>query len=222
MGTACLPLPKATHRVASPSSLRVPVPTPTSCPFSLGWVPTDAGPRVSNHPNPTHTSVNNLFITLSSMTYFFPFFPTERNQTGGSEDPHLSQLEPAEWPQRLSEYLGMQVCGCLCVGAGPSGGEDPLGSTIQKALSSDRRSQYLVSRKQGARTETSSRPRTAAAVFQPQIRGTAWKGTGGDQCRKRFETAPLLGNLGPGLLPHLWWPAGAGGCWEPLSSRCAG
>lgn len=136
-------------------ALWVPVPTPTSCPFSLGWIPTDAGPRVLDHPNPAYTSVNNLFITLSSMTYFSPFFSAERNLTGGSEDPHLSQLQPSEWPQRLSEDLGMQVCGCFCVGAGQSGGEDPLGPTIQQALSPARRTQYLVSRKQGARTETS-------------------------------------------------------------------
>lgn len=99
-------------------ALWVPVPTSTSCSFSPGWTPTDAVPRVLDHPNPAYTSVNNLFITLSSMTYFFPFFPAERNLTGGSEDPHLSQLQPAEWPQRQSEDLGMQVCGCLCVGAG--------------------------------------------------------------------------------------------------------
>lgn len=122
--TAYLPLPNATRWTASLG----PNTNSRRLPLQPGVDPTDTGPRVLDHPNPAHTSVNNLLITLYSMTYFFPFFPAERNLTGGSEDPHLFQLQPAEWPQRLSEDLGMQVCGCRAIsGRRPLGSHNPAG-----------------------------------------------------------------------------------------------
>lgn len=40
--------------------------------LQVGWIPTNTSPRVFHHPNPTHTFVNNLIVTLSSITLFVP------------------------------------------------------------------------------------------------------------------------------------------------------